>query len=295
MGYDAVADEDYLVISEEMSKELPHDIPKDELDSHRNQPMDIDEFMPPQGPKGGTATETLPNPPNNSNEFMPPQGPQGEIAEESYTLEESNSENARYYGVTGAEENVPVTPVDPYINVTETSILTPAAQTENTTNSNSFSLLDTENFAGNSRSYSGNPVELVPVYDFWNNDDQDHTFHLGDPWDGETKGNVQYYVYPEQVEGTEPVYLFYNEAYKDHTIHFGDAWAGEVKYDQIQFYTYPEAVEGLNLEPVYSFWHRDHLSHTFHLGDPWNGELREDKIVFYAVPVGEADVAPIIS
>merc|ERR1719330_2345417 len=32
-GYDAVADEDYLIISEEMTEDLPEDAPRDDLDT----------------------------------------------------------------------------------------------------------------------------------------------------------------------------------------------------------------------------------------------------------------------
>ncbi len=103
----------------------------------------------------------------------------------------------------------------------------------------------------------------------------------GDPWEGEDRGQVQFFAYPKQAPGTEPVYTFYNKENSEYTIHFGDAWEGEEKKD-IAFYAFKEDVEGLELVAVYVYWNEGQKSHTFHFGSPWDGEVNIGSIAFYA-------------
>ncbi len=113
-------------------------------------------------------------------------------------------------------------------------------------------------------------------------------FHQkGEPWEGETKGNVQFYAYSKHAPGTEPVYKFWNGDNSEYTCHFGDPWEGEIKQG-VAFYSYPKDVEELGLLPVQVYFDESKKSHTFHAGDPWPGEIKKDMIAFYAARLGEA-------
>jgi len=120
----------------------------------------------------------------------------------------------------------------------------------------------------------------APVFDFWNADNQEHTFHMGEPWPGEVKSNLQYYAFTQPVPGAKPVYAFWHAEHREHTIHMGRPWEGEEQRD-IVFYALQEQTPCT--QPVSDFWHHDHREHTFHMGEPWAGEM-QGSIQFYAYP-----------
>ncbi|CAE7393752.1 unnamed protein product, partial [Symbiodinium necroappetens] len=74
-----------------------------------------------------------------------------------------------------------------------------------------------------------------PVFDYWNPKENEHTFHMGDPWPCEEKGkHPVFYAYPlgDDKKGLlQPVHSFWNSGEKKHTFHLGDARAHEDKHE----------------------------------------------------------------
>ncbi|CAE7216229.1 unnamed protein product [Symbiodinium sp. CCMP2592] len=62
-----------------------------------------------------------------------------------------------------------------------------------------------------------------PVFDYWNPKENEHTFHMGDPWPSEEKGkHPVFYAYPLGDD---------KKGEKKHTFHLGDARAHEDKHE----------------------------------------------------------------
>jgi len=119
---------------------------------------------------------------------------------------------------------------------------------------------------------------LTPIYDFWQPQHREHTFHHGNPWRGERKRCVAFYAFRAQVEGTEPVYSYWNREHSVHTFHMGEPSDGELR-QSIQFYAFSERVEGA--QPVFLFWHEQNADYTIHIGEPVSGEMKKE-VLFYA-------------
>lgn len=133
------------------------------------------------------------------------------------------------------------------------------------------------------RSVDVSSAKLEPVYDFWNDENQDHTFHFGEPWKGEIKGKVQFLAYTKEAPNTVPVYKFWNGANSEYTTHRGVAWEDEVNQG-VAFYAFADGEKDSKLIPINVYWDEAKKSHTFHTGDPWTGEVDKDMIAFYASP-----------
>mmetsp|Transcript_219 Transcript_219/g.322 ORF Transcript_219/g.322 Transcript_219/m.322 type:complete len:765 (-) Transcript_219:2068-4362(-) len=315
-GYDAVADEDYLIISEEITQEVPEDLPKEDLDrdvphppgldeNERHPPAneDIDEdededltrSQPPHTnvdeidiPATSTESiETIGEGDQETDQEVIQTEPFEIIDEEDLevnqetTLTEPTETSTEPFEIIDEEVDQEVTQTEP-VEINEQDLATvqvPEAEEHD----GSPILLEPDTNLVESDLPSPDQVELMPIFDFWHDGNKDHTFHFGDPWEGEMKGILQYYAYPVQVEGTEPVFSFINEEIMDYTFHFGDPWPDEIKL-KIEFYAFPGQVAGLDLQPIYSYWHEGDNSHTFHFGEAWDGEVKEERIVFYAFP-----------
>ena len=87
-------------------------------------------------------------------------------------------------------------------------------------------------------SHSVCSAQAKEVYAFWNENHQDHTYHMGAPWEGERKLGVAFYAFDRQVMGAEPVYNFWHMEYFDTTFHFGVARPGE-EARTLVFYAFP--------------------------------------------------------
>jgi len=119
---------------------------------------------------------------------------------------------------------------------------------------------------------------LEPVYDF-KGKEQEHTLHIGEPWDGEEMGlGLQFYASRTRGPSMEPVYRFWHSLNGEYTFHTGSAWTDETRQEE-QFYAYEE--DGNCVRPVYDFWNPTNREHTFHTGEPWQGEEKRF-VQFYA-------------
>lgn len=297
VGYDAVADEDYLVISEEITQSsMPADLPLDDLDGRSNSHSETEETTVNLEDNGEVPVHEVPidtfKPSENENSESSSPFKLGVVSDTFHTNEplgEERSETNVSYGGLDSRSSEP-SDTNTSQNY-ETSVQSMSSDETDVSlqvhggTENYHPPLNAGNFHGSEsnigRQYNSASVTLAPVYDFWHKGNKDHTFHLGDPWHGETKGEIRFYVFPEYAEGTQPVYAFWNSANKDHTFHFGEKWEGEVKKD-IQFYAFVKQVEGT--EPVYPFWNNENTELTFHLGEPWEGERKQASIAFYAFP-----------
>jgi len=133
-----------------------------------------------------------------------------------------------------------------------------------------------------------------PIFEFYNKDCGEHTFHGHDPWPNEERKGVVFYAFQNQVKGTEPVWDFWNPKDKEHTFHFGDPWVNEEKGSQPVFYAYPlgDDMKGM-LKPVHSFWSDGEKKHAFHMGEPRPGEDKGDaQFLAFSQPLAwKADVS----
>jgi len=121
---------------------------------------------------------------------------------------------------------------------------------------------------------------LEQVFAFWHEGRGEHTFHFGNPWHGERKGQPVFAAFTRaRCPEAEPIYAFWCEQYQRHTLHCGEARVGEHR-GAVVFYVFCECMDGC--QTVYEFWHEENREHTIHLGDPWEGEARGD-IQFYAL------------
>lgn len=114
-------------------------------------------------------------------------------------------------------------------------------------------------------------TQIKPVFDFWHAGNSEHTFHFDNPWGGESKGEIQFWAFSSQVQGTHAVYDFWHHDHSEHTFHFLPAWGGERK-NNAQFWAFAQEMPGT--VPIYDFWHKGHSEHTFHEMGPWSGESR---------------------
>ena len=78
------------------------------------------------------------------------------------------------------------------------------------------------------------PDGAVAVYDFWNPNLRQLTFHTGGPRQGEERHSVQFYAYPADggaspPQGTVAVYEYFNIKLKRVTAHPGGPWPDETR------------------------------------------------------------------
>lgn len=189
IGYDAVPDEDYLVISQEVTSDIPEDVPKDELD--RENPATVDQSSI-SGSDTSSSSQVVPMIPVEGGSFGDTSAFEAEVigrnSDESQEVMfstqtaplDTNTFEEQDLGRSSDESqeiNVEAeTPVDS--NAVEEdqdigrSSEAGAAETEiNVENTVSNEVVETV--------IENDVVTKEPVYDFWNSQFTDHTFHLG--------------------------------------------------------------------------------------------------------------------
>lgn len=306
VGFDAVADEDFLAISEEASKEMPLDLPLDELDGDEDDDYTMVEASPGSrtrsysfGPQPTDSQEPLEGEPIDIGSIISSDEEETEdTTTRSNSSEPEEVEELKEIPVQYPDTDGPLVDTFPEEKPMVDEFPDEPAYDENSVYGRGRSDVkdsptgNTEPERGpddeSNENENSSDKELVPVYDFWHSGLKDHTFHLGDEWEGEEKGRPQYMVYAKSVEGTQEVLAFWHDDNNEFTTHRDAPWVGEIrstKHDGPLFYAYPSEVEGLDLEPVYIFWHEEFKSHSFHMGEPWSGENENDGIAFYAFPV----------
>ena len=161
IGYDAVPDEDYLIISQEVTTDIPEDVPKDELD--RENPATVDQSSSnEEGSDASSTSQVVPMIPVEDGFF-------GDTSAFEAEVMGKNSDESQETNV-GAE-----TPADS--NAVEDQAMgrsseAGAAETEiNVENTVTDEVAETV--------VENDVVTKEPVYDFWNSQFTDHTFHLG--------------------------------------------------------------------------------------------------------------------
>merc|ERR1719253_1894955 len=118
---------------------------------------------------------------------------------------------------------------------------------------------------------------LEPVYDF-EGSNKEHLLHLGQPREGETRKEMQFYASRTHVDSTAPVHRFWHQLTQEYTFHMGGAWTDETEEDT-EFYAYEK--DGDCVRPVFDFWNPSKKQHTFHMGDSLPGEEKRF-VQFYA-------------
>lgn len=119
-----------------------------------------------------------------------------------------------------------------------------------------------------------------PVFDFWNDGDKEHTFHFPEAWPNESKGSLQFFAYPEEVQGTEGVWDFWSKDGKDHSFGLDD---GSCKGDKgsLHYWAFKDRAPGT--VPIGRHYNKNDHDTTLHAGGPWPNEEGLG-VAFYAFP-----------
>ena len=120
------------------------------------------------------------------------------------------------------------------------------------------------------------PPPLVEVFDFWNAELRQLTFHAGDPWSisygrREERKNLQFVALAAEAPGAVPVYDWWSERDRRLTIHPPPAWEGESRRG-LQFYAFEQPAEGT--VAVHAYWNSSLKQITAHAGPPWGKDER---------------------
>ena len=132
------------------------------------------------------------------------------------------------------------------------------------------------------------PPPLVEVFDFWNAELRQLTFHAGDPWSisygrREERKNLQFVALAAEAPGAVPVYDWWSERDRRLTIHPPPAWEGESRRG-LQFYAFEQPAEGT--VAVHAYWNSSLKQITAHAGPPWGKDERTTPLgtILHAYP-----------
>ena len=120
------------------------------------------------------------------------------------------------------------------------------------------------------------PPQLVEVFDFWNAELRQLTFHAGDPWaisggGREERKGLQFVALASEAPGAVPVYDWWSERHRRLTLHPPPAWEGETRRG-LQFYAFAQPAGGT--VTVHAYWNSSLKQMTVHAGPPWGHEER---------------------
>jgi hypothetical protein len=191
-GYDKVADEDYLVITEETEAKLPEDTPLDNLDGEDN--LDGDDEN--EGSPEDTPLDNV----DSDDEYK-------ESKDLALVYSFWHQENTYYSFRIGEAEEGEMKGDSPHYLVYRSQVegTEPVySYWDNENNDRTMSVGEQvqDNLTeGRIEFYAfPGPVEgldIEPVFAFWNEEFSSHTFHLGDPWsDQEVKKDALFYAFP---------------------------------------------------------------------------------------------------
>ena len=123
--------------------------------------------------------------------------------------------------------------------------------------------------------------ELVPIYRYYSQKDRDHYYakktDVAKKW---TREGIEFYAFPDQVEGTVPINRYYSKKDKDHFYAKKTDVASKWTRQGVEFYAFPDPVEGSI--PIYRFYDKKNKDH-FYTKDPNpKGNWTPQGIEFYA-------------
>ena len=123
--------------------------------------------------------------------------------------------------------------------------------------------------------------ELVPIYRYYSQKDRDHYYakktDVAKKW---TREGIEFYAFPDQVEGTVPINRYYSKKDKDHFYAKKTDVASKWTRQGVEFYAFPDPVEGTI--PIHRFYDKKNKDH-FYTKDPNpKGNWTPQGIEFYA-------------